>query len=154
MTDLATPLARVIAQVESSTRPSAIRFEEAMFDRGVFQIPIFNAITTANQCSKQTSQMIYCTSWGLFQIMGFNLYSPTGIGLALPIQQYWWDAEMQLATFNQFCKMDRVDPATFDFTSEATLEHFARAYNGPGDIPNYVAKMKAAYANLPPVAGV
>jgi hypothetical protein len=149
VTDLNNALAKVIAQVESGGFPYAMRFESGLFgnpDRWATPA-ILGAAQKANHCNLTTARMIAYTSYGLFQIMGFNCYGM--LGLTIPVATFLWDTEQQLAAFTAFCQHNGVNPATFDFSDEAALEHFARAYNGPGDIPNYVQKMKAAYAALP-----
>lgn len=139
-------LARVIATVESGPFPYAMRFEPVVYARTSPQAALANAMT-ANHCNKVTAQVILATSWGLFQIMGFNIYGP--LALPIAIGPYLFDSETQFDTFGKFVRLNGFDPANFDFTDEATLERFGRSYNGPGDVPNYVAKMKAAFNALP-----
>lgn len=149
MTDLNNTLAKVIAQVESGGFPYALRFEDALFERMKMSPPTSEgpAIRAANHCNYATGVMIHCTSYGLFQIMGFNLYGM--LGWKQSVATFLWDAEQQLSSFADFCAHNGINPATFDFTDETALEHFAKIYNGPGAIADYVAKMKAAYAALP-----
>jgi hypothetical protein len=143
-------LANVIATVESGPFPYAMRFESVMYGRGspYFTTEILEAAEKANHCNAVTARMICSTSWGLFQIMGFNLYSPA-IALPIAIGPYLFDTEQQFNAFKRFVKINGFDADNFDFGDEATIERFARSYNGPGDVPNYVAKMKAAFNALP-----
>lgn len=148
MTDLNTTLAKVIATVESGGFPYALRFEDAVYHRPpIWGQATISACLQANKCSGTTGRMILSTSFGLFQIMGFNLYGM--LALKIPVATFLFDAEQQLASFAAYCKANGITPEAFDFTNEVALEHFARVYNGPGDIANYVAKMRAAYAALP-----
>lgn len=141
-------LAAVISQVESAGFPYALRFEYQLFatpDRKGM-MPLLDAIKAANHCDLVTARMIAYTSFGLFQIMGFNLFD--WLGWKQSVATFLFDTEQQLATFTEFCHRNGIDPATFDFTDEGALVAFARAYNGPGAIPAYVAKMKAAFAQI------
>lgn len=139
-------LARVIATVESGPFPYAMRFEPVVYARSSPQAAVAAAMK-ANRCNKVTAQVILATSWGLFQIMGFNLYGP--LGLTISIGPYLFDSETQFDTFGKFVRLNGFDPDNFDFTDDATLQRFATSYNGPGDVPDYVAKMKAAFNALP-----
>lgn len=141
-------LARVIATVESGPFPYAVRFEPSLWEHPA-RMPAasFRAAQIANRCSAATAQMICATSWGLFQIMGFNLYG--SLKLPIAIGPYLFDTEQQFNAFKRFVTLNGFDPDNFDFSDDGLIERFARSYNGPGDVPNYVAKMKAAYAALP-----
>lgn len=150
MTDLNDKLAKVIAEVESGGFPEAIRYEPAL-QLHMSQIPgvegFMQTIMGANRCNRPTAEQIFCTSYGIFQIMGETLYST--LGWKEPVATFWSDVEQQLASFKDLCKHGGFDPATFDFSDEAALQRFARFYNGPDDVADYVAKMKAAFAALP-----
>jgi hypothetical protein len=141
-------LSKVIATIESGPFPYAMRFENSLWDHPA-QMPSasIRPAMVANRCNAVTAQMICATSWGLFQIMGFNLYG--SLGLTIAVGPYLFDTEQQVFAFNKFVRLNGFDAANFDFTDEALIERFARSYNGPGDVANYAAKMKAAYAALP-----
>ena len=141
-------LAAVVSQVESAGFPYAQRYEPGVFAGFAIAPAAISAAATGNHCSAVTARVLCSISFGLFQIMGFNLYG--FLGWKQSVATFLYDTEQQLSTFADFCQHSGVNPATFDFTDEAQLEHFARVYNGPGDIPNYVSKMKAALAALPP----
>lgn len=71
----------LISQVETNHNSKAVRFEPATYSklsvlRTDSQKLIIAAIQKANACSWGTALMIYSTSWGTAQIMGFNLYGP------------------------------------------------------------------------------
>lgn len=144
-------LAKVIATVESGPFPYAMRFEWPMYNKiaaaGGADHNTIAAIMAANHCTPQTAEVIYCISFGLFQIMGFNLYGP--LGLTIAIAPFMFDTEQQFNAFKKFVRLNGFDPDNFDFTDEALIERFARSYNGSGDVANYSAKMKAAFAQLP-----
>jgi len=140
-------LARVIATVESGPFPYAMRFENSLWDHPA-QMPSasIRPAMVANRCNAVTAQMICATSWGLFQIMGFNLYG--SLGLTIAIGPFLFDTEQQFNAFNKFVRLNGFDAANFDFTDEALVERFSRSYNGPGDVANYSQKMLRAYRNL------
>src|SRR5574337_403618 len=70
-------LAEVIARVESNDDSRALRFEPGVFSNSLAaRHEILERIMLANACNRNTARMIYATSWGRFQIMGFNLYAP------------------------------------------------------------------------------
>ena len=144
-------LAKVIATVESGPFPFAVRFEPTVYTaRYGYSAgrPDEAAAMKANRCNLLTARMICSTSWGLFQLMGFNLYSPA-IALPISVIAFGFDSETQFDTFKKFVRLNGFDPDNFDFTDETLIERFARSYNGPGDVANYAAKMKAAYSQLP-----
>jgi ABC-type anion transport system duplicated permease subunit len=64
--------------------------------------------------------------------------------MAVSVIAFGFDSETQFDTFKKFVRLDGFDPDNFDFTDDALIERFARLYNGPGDVANYSAKMKAA----------
>ncbi len=139
-------LAKVIAAVESGPFPYAMRFEPVVYAR-TSPLAVVSAAMKANRCNKVTAQVILSSSWGLFQIMGFNLYGSLGVTIA--IGPYLFDSEQQFNAFKAFVKLNGFDPDNFDFGNDTLIQAFARSYNGPGDVPNYVAKMKAAFNALP-----
>lgn len=143
MTDI---LAKVIATVESGPFPYAMRFEPGVYARPPFP-PTLAAAEKANHCNDATARVVLATSYGLFQIMGFNLYGP--LKLTIAIGPYLFDTEQQFDAFKRFVTLNGFDPENFDFTDDGLIERFARSYNGLGDVANYSAKMKAAYAALP-----
>ena len=134
-------LARVIAQVESSGQICAVRFEPSVYADCPQSSGIVSKIARLNFCDIQTARVIYSTSYGLYQIMGFNLYG--GLGYENPILQFWENAGEQEKMFTQFLNDNEID-----FTWKALkdspdlLRHFAATYNG--DAGAYSASMLRA----------
>lgn len=141
-------LETVIASIESADRPYAIRAEPGLLDAPPTWVRgTFGTIAKVNGCTTWTAQVIASTSYGLFQILGAVLYGD--LKFPNPISFFHYDAEQQVTQFRALVRHWGFDPAGFDFTDDELLVTFAARYNGPGAIPAYVAKMKAAYAALP-----
>ena len=69
-------IAKIIAEVESNSFQYAIRFEPHIyiFLKNRKNPQILKKIVELNKCSYETAKMIYSSSWGMYQIMGFNIY--------------------------------------------------------------------------------
>lgn len=140
-------LETVIARVESADRPYAIRFEDGLFkDPPPWVAGTVPAIATANACNAPTALAIACTSYGLFQCLGATLYGD--LRFPNPVSFFHYDAEQQVTQFRALVKRWGFDPERFDFTDDALIDKFSARYNGPGDVANYSAKIKGAYAAL------
>lgn len=145
-------LSDVIASIESSGIKYAMRFEPALYERIGNQNCAVNFgltnIALYNRCTLETAKIISCTSWGLFQIMGFNLYN-SPISLKSPIGEYVENEGMQLSAFNAFLDHNHMFVAVAELRDvlQERLD-FARHYNGPGDAATYAAKMYAAIIRL------
>ena len=137
-------LAQIIAAVESDNNPHAMRFEVATFQRAMDRPEIVLRVAEQNhRCSHDTARIIYATSWGLYQIMGFNLYDPAGYEFTGDIVSYLLDEEEQLLSLQAF--LERKD---IDFTVQEIIDDpvrrskFITAYNGPGDTDGYWQRMR------------
>jgi N-acetylmuramidase-like protein len=136
-------LENIVSQVESGGHQEAIHFD------GVFYAtshpnpanPIYKAIMEENFCLLETAHMIFCTSWGLFQIEGENIYPD----YSFSIKDFLGDYDAQAAAFKRFC-LRRSIYFSFDqiLNDEVTRRTFARYYNGPDDIDEYAAKLLEA----------
>lgn len=123
-------LAQVIGWIESRNNPFALRFEPKVFARTQKEQPILQRIRDANACDDMTAQMIYSTSWGEYQLMGFDLYSAP-VMFPHSLGDYLESSEFQLASFDQFCNGRNIGantPQSLLLQSNALL--FARRYNG------------------------
>lgn len=146
----------IVAQVESAGRLSAIRFEPAKWSHYLVSpsAPEVAICAHYNECSTDTARMICASSWGLYQLMGFNLYAPPhygGYGLTGSIHEFWADGEqIQEAAFAWFLKSRRID----DITAEQLANdpnarlRFATAYNGPGQPAVYAQMILNAIKGL------
>jgi len=65
----------LIAYVESNNNQFAVRFEKHLYSRNKYNKKILDLIQAINECSLETAKVIYCSAFGKYQIMGFNLYS-------------------------------------------------------------------------------
>lgn len=143
----------IIALVESNDNTCAIRFEPTIYAKSdTMPVRILNAILDANKCSQKTAQMIYSTSWGRYQIMGFNLYGL--LAWKKSIVEYLVDPfTTQDISFDDFTAEIRrsTGEASWDgtrFTNVAAQQSFARWYNGPGNVPAYMGRMNEAAERL------
>lgn len=146
-------LETVIAKVESSDRPYAVRFERALFNNPPSWVtgttPVISHI---NGCDGYTALTIAATSYGLFQILGAVIFGD--LAFPNPISFFWYDAEQQVTQFRALVTKWGFDWQNFDFADEALLTRYATRYNGPGNPSAYADKMKTAYSALqqnPPI---
>jgi N-acetylmuramidase len=144
-------LALIIAQVESNTNKYALRFEPEVYEHirmnpSAEQIKLVRSIAQANMCTTPTAEIIYSTSWGLFQLMGFNIYAQ---GWTQSIGLYLEDIEEQNLSFDRFVEAKKIS-FTWDElkNSPQSLEHFATEYNGPAAVAFYTQRMTAAAVTL------
>lgn len=104
---------KVIAGVESNFDKYAMRFEEKVYFRfskntGLIKDAI-KQIKNTCQVSNKTAIMIASTSWGLYQIMGYNLY--TTCNLTSHIIDFLNSEEKQKEAFYTFCNKNKISLA-------------------------------------------
>lgn len=145
----------LIAWVETKANCRSIRFEPAVFAaistaRSPLEKAIIDNIQNRCMCSWGTALMIYSTSWGAVQIMGFNLWT-----LSINYHAGFMDfLESEQAQRDAFVKFIAATPslkgATVDFlaSSKTSRMNFALAYNGGAD---YVGAIEDAlnHFNIP-----
>lgn len=137
-------LAQVVSEVESGGNQFAVRFERGIFNRITNQgsSPCVDRIIRIHRCSEDTARVIYSTSYGLYQIMGFNLYGK--LSCTAP---YMWgflnDTVLQLKMFTEYLKLNNMDKLTVEtlVSDPVALNNFSAAYNGPGNVNAYSAKI-------------
>lgn len=126
----------IVARVESANHLYAIRFEDGYYNRRLrngWDETILKRIRTANQCSRATAQMIYCSSWGAVQIMGFNLYNANGMEWS--VGKFMATETIQRQQFERFLRENKL----IDYTPELLARdlearrRFAKTYNGSYD---------------------
>lgn len=123
----------VISVVESNQNPYAMRFEPGVYARPQFNQTIIDGIVRANHCTQATAKIIYSTSWGAIQMMGFNLYDPA-FGYAKSVGEYMNAALDQQAIFLRFCRRKNIAIDPIDLAASHTARnHFALTYNGSAD---------------------
>jgi hypothetical protein len=132
--------------VESSGNQYAIRFEPATFQAAPAWIMkqvsrIQYAHGKIGAMDAQTALAVGCTSYGLYQILGANIYS--GV-YAKPFWQFMENVADQQAAFQEFISPHGFDP-TEDVSewADSRFAAFATFYNGPGAVDDYVAMMKS-----------
>jgi hypothetical protein len=129
-------VADIIAQVESSGNPYAYRFEPTVYESlktgalsPVHSI-IVNRIMKIHSCSLSSAEVIYSSSYGLYQLMGFNLFGECDY--AESVWEYLNDPIAQTAMFeNLLGHMGLQNYTAEQLASSENLRHqFAIHYNG------------------------
>lgn len=130
-------LSELIRRIESRDTTSAVRFEPSTYNKFAVVNPniskaakeIWDRIALVNKCSRATAAMIYSSSWGAHQIMGFNLYADD---FPMPVGEYLVSQSAQEGRFLAFVKRNGLQ----DFTPEILAKShemrlkFAMKYNG------------------------
>ena len=136
-------LVHVIASIESNNRREAIRYERAVHQQvinGLYESSVNECRKWQPSCSLYTARMICSTSWGLYQIMGFNIYD-TRFMFRKTLVEFLESTGEQTLLLEQFLNSKdinyRVDAMLAD---AAMLERFVRLYNGPGNVPAYTTR--------------
>jgi hypothetical protein len=145
-------LAEVIASIESNDNPGAIRFEPATFAKvgGAYgptplsAHEIIGHIKLYNHCDDATARVIYATSWGAFQDMGFTLYGP--LRCQNSIAALLGSPALQATLFDEYCRLNGIGfpvDEMIDDSADAQAKRlkFARAYNGPGNVVAYAQRI-------------
>jgi hypothetical protein len=138
-------LSAAIAAIESSGDPWATRFEPALYWRQqwMHRPSTIGEIMTACRCNAATARVIYCTSFGLYQIMGFNLYGACNVRVSAG--EYMSNAALQNDALASFLRTAGFAATADDLLRDnKLLMHFATMYNGVGNVANYANKLKAA----------
>lgn len=143
-------LGAVIKQVESSNNYGAMRFELSVFDKLNKRkiVPTFLVgAKVKNKCSYQTALMICATSWGAWQLMGFNIYKVCEFPGT--IRDFLCDPSEQDRCAELFLQSRGFSSATdFATISKDELAKFASIYNGPSNVDAYTKRLTEEYTNL------
>lgn len=130
-------LSLLVAKIESNNQPQALRFEPKFATSQIARDRCISAHKPAYM-NNSTAEMICRTSWGLFQIMGENLYTVCGLGS--PISHFMIDRDVQERAFFAFVRARGINYSIDELrTDEAKRINFARRYNGSSA---YVANIK------------
>jgi hypothetical protein len=101
----------VIKTVESSNNQYAFRFEEKLYflhrASKTSLSKVLKRVKMLNQCSNDTSLMICSTSWGLYQILGINIYGMCNYDNS--IINYLKSKDDQDKIFKTFCDIQKID---------------------------------------------
>ncbi|MGH9436394.1 MAG: N-acetylmuramidase domain-containing protein [Terriglobia bacterium] len=160
-------LAYIISQVEASGFSGALRFEPSVYREVMYALQtgcdgtlacnaahakhvsdnarvLVSTIAKINRCTDDTARVLYATSFGLYQIMGYNLYS---LGLSSPISNYLNGVQSRTLQDGMFSKFLAGHGLAFTWDEMARdpdkLNYFALHYNGSvayGDRMKAVAK--------------
>jgi hypothetical protein len=139
-------LCEAIEQVESGGNPQAIRFEPGLFEGSAhsWQFSKATVIGETNKCDGYSSFMLSCTSFGLYQLLGVNIYA---MGFTGTIFDYVNDVNEQLDVATKFFKSLNL-PLTFNqdlaSISQTDLLLFARQWNGSGNPAAYARAIRYA----------
>jgi len=124
-------LAEIIKLIESSGNMQAVRFEPFFYKRlkSKTNDPAVLKIREIHKCTYYTALMIASTSWGLYQIMGYNLYFYNLTDKT--VFEFLFDQEEQDQAFQKF-----IEKRNIAFTIEELkkdpekIRKFAKYYNG------------------------
>lgn len=136
---MTTTISQLVAQIESANIPYLIRFEPGFKPS---QQAINNCIAAHKPgfMNRATAEMICCSSWGAFQIMGENLY--TICEMQAPISHFLIDTDRQERAFFTFIRKRNIAYSVEQLRTDESLRvRFARVYNGSAA---YAAKIKEA----------
>lgn len=142
MTPQKLKIAHVLSLLESSIRKNAIRFEPVEFQR-LCNPDIINKIASIHHCTQATAKIVYCMSFGYYQIMGFNLYGNI-LDYQKSIFEFVDSPIDQFDMLSRFLKMIGF-PEGPDFDNPENMLEFATRYNGSGDAPNYAKALRHSY---------
>ena len=121
-------ISQLVAQVESNNVPWVMRYEPHFKPSAV---AINNCIRAhaPGYMNRTTAEMICKTSWGLFQIMGENLY--TVCKYQGSVSNLCTDELLQETLFQAFIKARKIDFTSTEIMGDIQKLHlFSKRYNG------------------------
>jgi len=131
----------IIKLIESSNNSQAVRFEPLFYKRlkeNNFYDRAIQRIKEIHKCNTDTAYMIASTSWGLFQIMGYNLYFYDLIEST--VFEFLFDEKLQEKAFKKFTQIKKINFSIEELkTDPEKIRKFAKYYNG--DIEGYSRKI-------------
>jgi len=130
----------IIKLIESSNNPLAVRFEPLFYDnlKPKTNDPAVLKIKKIHKCTYYTALMIASTSWGLYQIMGYNLYFYDLTEKT--VFEYLFDEEEQEKAFQKFIEKRKINFSIEELkTDPEKIRKFAKYYNG--DTEGYSRKI-------------
>ena len=138
----------IIKQIESSNNKLAVRFEPHFYQRlkeQEFNDRAIQKIKELHKCNTDTAYMIASTSWGLFQIMGYNLYF---YGLTdKTVFEFLFNEEEQGQAFEKFTQIKNINFTVDELLEdENKIKKFAKLYNG--DEIGYSRKIQRLLQNV------
>lgn len=120
-------ISKLVAHVESGDVKHAMRFEPGWkHDNNI--ISLVRQAHAPAYMNTTTAKNIMATSYGLYQIMGENIYR---LGYKKPINEFMNSENDQLAIFEKFLEWRRINFTVEElFSDSEKLRLFARRYNG------------------------
>lgn len=144
-------VAYIISQVESSGFSGALRFEPIIYvttsklETGP-EAELLQKIAECNHCTLVTARMLYSTSYGLYQIMGHQLYR---LGFYRPVSEFLAGPHARIFQDTFFAKYLASHGILFTWSEMAAdsnkLDLFARYYNGSTAYADRMKEIAAAH---------
>lgn len=132
-------LDEVIAWIESSSDQYAYRFEPLRYNERRAVAPnVLRQIVRLHHCTDESARVIYASSYGLFQVMGFNLFWPPLLS-DFTFGEYLADRNLQVDTFFAFVRFHDIDFTVTQLKDRSFAERFARIYNGSSAYADRIA---------------
>lgn len=140
----------VITTIEDGGKNWPPRFEYEWFlnHAGAITPVIANARTYNGNCSWTTARMLCATSWGKYQVMGFNLYSPPLFQHSVETFLLDENGEQEKYVMDFLARHDINFSVDELRSSEDARRQFATRYNGPGNVDDYATRIEGAIARL------
>lgn len=138
-----TDLASVIKGIESAGNPYRPRFEFHAYMSWPWG-PVYQRIQDKHECSRDTAQMIATTSWGVYQMLGCNIFDQ-GISGVDPDHLFAYVAspDMQDTSFANFLKAKGIDWTLEDLLGDSDkMQKFCTRWNGPKNTTVYSALIR------------
>lgn len=140
-------LYEIISTIESNAFLGAMRFEQAVYKTEAYETPYVRMRIKANNfCSLDTARVISSTSWGMYQIMGFNLYEygyNSGIGKFLSSSK---EQDRMFETFLHAKNLDAYLRTPDILNDPEKRKHFALMYNGGAAYANRIEEVIEDFA--------
>lgn len=135
-------LSQCVAQVESAGNLLAMRYEPDATPTPA-SIQAVRSHAVGGYMDFTTARMVASTSWGMYQIMGFNLWST--LHYSKTLTEYLTSARDQRAAFEKFINKIGFTDGPFALMSITEVDKFAGLYNGS---QVYAASLQNAYQYL------
>lgn len=134
-------LKEIIKQIESSNNLQAVRFEPLFYQKlkeKKINDKAIQKIKQLHKCNTNTAYMIAAVSWGLYQIMGYNLYFYDLTEKT--VFEYLFDEAEQEKSFEKFTQIKNINFTIEELkTDHEKIRKFAKYYNG--NIEGYSRKI-------------
>lgn len=137
-------LMECIAQVESANNSGAIRFESYQYESNPYNVNASEMYSLAGgwvDCD--TAMMLSYTSWGCYQIMGYNLVRQGFTGILASFLTCEREQTFALNRFFRASKIPLSPTASMSSLTQKELELVGSIYNGDGRV--YAHSLRLAY---------